>query len=179
MIYAFLADGFEEIEAIATIDVLRRAEVSVTTVGIGGRTVTGAHGITVTADIADSQADIGQADGIFLPGGMPGTLNLEASDTVQAAITHCAENGLMIAAICAAPSVIGKRGLLAGRRATCFDGFESALTDAVFTGAQFETDGNFITGIGAGAAVDFALAIVEYLKGRAAAESLRKAMKCR
>lgn len=178
MIYAFLAEGFEETEAIATIDVLRRADIAVTTVGIGGTAITGAHGITVTADMAEGDIDLDAMSGIFLPGGMPGTTNLDNSATVQAAVTHCAERGLTIAAICAAPSIIGKRGLLRGRRATCFDGFEGLLEGALYSPTPCAVDGNFITGRGAGAVFEFALAIVAHIKGQDAADRLKEALKC-
>lgn len=178
MIYAFLADGFEETEAIATIDVLRRADIAVTTVGIGGKAVTGAHGITVTADIAEGDVNLDEMSGIFLPGGMPGTVNLDNSPLVQAAITLCAERDLTIAAICAAPSIIGKRGLLHGRRATCFDGFEGQLDGALYSPTPSAVDGNFITGRGAGAVFLFALDIVAHLKGQDTADRLKEALKC-
>lgn len=178
MIYAFLANGFEETEAIATIDVLRRADIAVTTVGIGGTAITGAHGITVTADIGEGEVDLDKMSGVFLPGGMPGTTNLDNNATVQAAVTRCAERGLVIAAICAAPSIIGKRGLLSGRRATCYDGFEGQLEGALYSPAPSAVDGNIITGRGAGAVFAFSLDIVTVLKGQTAADQLKEALKC-
>ncbi len=115
MIYLFLADGFEETEAIVPLDILKRVEVGVTTVGIGGRAVVGAHGIAVGADISDKEMSVpDDIDGVILPGGMPGTLNLEKSPLVRACIEKASENGKLIAAICAAPSILGRTGLLRG-----------------------------------------------------------------
>ncbi len=179
MIYCFLADGFEETEAIAPIDILRRAGVGVVTVGIGGRAIVGAHGIAVGADVSD--AEIGEPnniDGVILPGGMPGTLNLEKSAVVQKFIDKAAENGKLLAAICAAPSILGRKKLLTGKKATCFDGFEQFLEGAEYVDAPCITDGNIITARGAGAAIEFGLALAEYLAGKDEADSLRKGMKC-
>ncbi len=172
MIYTLLADGFEEIEALCPVDVLRRAGLAVKTVGITGKTVTGSHGIAVTADILPSEATE-PIDLLFLPGGMPGSSNLDASESVDALLTRALAENAKIAAICAAPFVLGVRGLLKGRRATCYPGFEDRLIGAVYTGAAVETDGNFITGIGMGAALDFALQLVEILKDRDTAEAIR------
>lgn len=179
MIYCFLADGFEETEAIAPIDILRRSGVSVTLVGIGGRAVVGAHGIAVGADISDSELGIpDDIDGVILPGGMPGTLNLEKSPAVQRFIDIAANKGALLAAICAAPSILGRKGLLKGKKATCFDGFEQFLEGAEVVDAPSMTDGNIITARGAGAALEFGFALAAYLAGRDEADSLRKGMKC-
>jgi 4-methyl-5(b-hydroxyethyl)-thiazole monophosphate biosynthesis len=179
MLYMFLANGFEEIEAIAPMDIICRAEIPLTTVGIGGRAVVGAHGIPVGADISDSElGEITDMTGVILPGGMPGTLNLEKSQTVQNCITLAAEKGLLLAAICAAPSILGRRGLLEGKEATCFDGYEDFLTGATLSDKLCVTSGSFITAAGAGAALDFGFEIVKYFKGAAVSDHLRKAMKC-
>ena len=179
MLLLFLANGFEEIEAVATLDVLRRAELDVKTVGIGGRAVTGAHGVTVMADYAQGDCpDFGALQGVVLPGGMPGTLNLEASPLVQSAVDEAAGRGLLVAAICAAPSILGKKGLLRGRRAVCFDGFEGFLEGALPGDAPVCSDENFITARGAGVAVDFGLEIVRYFLGGERAALLRASMKC-
>ena len=106
MVYLFLADGFEETEALVTVDILRRAGIAVKTVGVGGRQVTGSHGITVTADIVDSELQLADATAVVLPGGMPGTKHLEASPVVQDAVSFAENNGLLLAAICAAPSIL-------------------------------------------------------------------------
>ena len=145
MIYVFLADGFEETEAIAPIDILKRFGKEVVTVGIGGGKITGAHAVTVIADITDSDVIMtDKVEMIVLPGGMPGTLNLEKSPVVQAAIKFCVDNKKAIGAICAAPSIIGKLGLLKGKKATCFPGFEQFLEGAMFTGDLVNIDDNIV-----------------------------------
>ncbi len=179
MIYVFLAEGFEEIEALATVDVLRRAELPVQTVGVGGEWIRGSHGMRIEADIREDGMDLTKAQAVVLPGGMPGTRNLEASAAVQGALDYMAEHDRYIAAICAAPSIPGHRGMLAGKRATCFPGFEKDCTGATLLDEPAVADGRIITGKGAGAAIDFALTIVEQLKGRGVSDALRAAMQCR
>lgn len=179
MIYVFLADGFEEIEALATVDVLRRAGLPVCTVGVGKRDIIGAHNIIVKADVTDELLCLDNATAIVLPGGMPGTRNLEASPIVQNAIRHAIINALPIAAICAAPSILGHAGLLQGVKATCYPGFEEELTGAELSSDAVVTDGLFTTASGAGVAVDFALELVARLNGRADAVRIREAMQCR
>lgn len=177
MIYFFLADGFEETEALAPLDILRRADISAKTVGIGGKTVTGSHGIPVVCDISDSEISLDKnLDGIFLPGGMPGTLNLEKSKTVNKAIDYCAENGLLIAAICAAPSILGHKGLLKNKNAICFPGFESELEGAVLSDKFVCEDGNILTAKGMGSAVEFGLKIAEYLLDSEKANKIRSTL---
>ena len=179
MILVFLANGFEETEAIAPIDILRRNGQKVVTVGIGEEVITSSHGVTVVPDVTEVDiAASDEIDMIVLPGGMPGTLNLEKSRTVQDMIDFCAANGKYIAAICAAPSVIGKKGLLKGRKATCFPGFEDFLEGADFTGGPVEHDGNIITARGAGVATEFGLKLVEVLSGKPASDKIREAMRC-
>ncbi len=179
MIYVFLANGFEEIEAIAPIDLLRRAGKEVVTVGIGGQVISGAHGIPVTADIEDTALhDFAGTELIVLPGGMPGTRNEEASDTVQAALDYCVTNGVHISAICAAPSILGHKGLLEGKRATCYAGFESHLTGAEVTGSGVVTDGTITTGRGPGVAVDFALELISVLCGKEKSLEIRRGLLC-
>lgn len=173
MIYMFLAEGFEEIEALCPLDLLRRAGVGVTTVGIGGRTVTGSHGISVTADLPERKFRPDDMTGVILPGGMPGTTHLGESETVLSALRKAAAEDKLVCAICAAPSVPGRLGLLRGRRAVCFPGFEGTLDGAIHTSARVEHDGNFITAVGMGAATEFGLAIVSAVCGREAAEKLR------
>lgn len=178
MVYVFLANGFEEIEALATVDVLRRAGLNVTTVGIESTQIVGAHDITVTADLADCDVNLADATAVVLPGGMPGTLNLEHSDTVQRAIDFACENNLILAAICAAPSILGHRGLLEGKCAVCYPGFESELKGAVLTEQSVVRDGNIITAKGAGVAIDFGLEIVKTLVSAETAKTLKDAMQC-
>ncbi len=174
MIYMFLANGFEEIEALCPLDLLRRAGLEVTTVGIGGDMIMGAHGICVGADIPDTMYRDSSPDMIILPGGMPGTKNLDASRVVDAAIRSAVKNGAYIAAICAAPMILGKRGLLSGKRAVCFPGFEEYLDGA--TVAKDESvvrDGRIITAKGMGVALDFGLALVSALCGEDEALKLK------
>ena len=180
MIVVFLAEGFEEIEALTPVDVLRRAGFTVKTaaVGGGGLTVCGSHGIPVTADLAaeDISALADEIEMVVLPGGMPGAKHLDEDKTVDEVLKTAARAGKKLAAICAAPMVLGRRGLLAGRRATCFPGFESELKGAVVTGGRVEIDGGIVTACGMGAATEFALALTEVLKGGAAAEKMRAAI---
>ena len=179
MIYVFFGQGFEEIEAVTPVDLLRRAELPVKTVGVGGKEITGAHGITVMCDLTEEEASPEGLDMIVLPGGMPGTLSLEHSETVQAFIDFCAENGKWIAAICAAPSILGHKGRLAGRFATCYPGFEDQLAGARIQEDPVCVDGKFVTGKGPGAAVEFSLKLVELLVSPTRAEFLKGSLQCR
>ena len=178
MIYMFLADGFEEVEALCPLDILRRANLEVTTIGVGGKDViTGSHGITVQADIPDVMYRDSSPDMIILPGGMPGSANLDESKTVDAALRVAAKKGAYLCAICAAPLVLGKRGYLEGKRAVCYPGFEQFLSGA--TVSETETvvkDGNVITAKGMGAAFEFGLELVRALKDDKTAESIKKSV---
>ncbi len=177
MIYVFLADGFEETEAIAPIDMLCRAKLNVKTVGVGTKTPTSSHGIQVTADITTEEAQLdSELQLIVLPGGMPGTLNLKASDTVQKSIAFCVENKIPVGAICAAPSILGDLGLLDGREAVCFPGFEKNLHGAKVQNKLCVTDGQFTTACGAGAALVFGLELVKVLCGAEKSEEIRRAI---
>ncbi len=179
MVYLFLAEGFEEIEALTPVDVLRRGGVELTTVGVGGKTVCGSHGIAVAADISSSEFDPSDAEAVILPGGMPGTLNLGKSDVVMGAVKKCLDENKLVAAICAAPSLLGKIGALKGKRATAFPGFEEELEGAVCEGGFVEHDGNIITGKGMGVALEFALEILSALRGEKTAEKVRASLQCR
>ena len=176
MVYMFLANGFEEVEALCPLDLLRRAGIAVTTVGIGTESVTGSHGITVRADIPDTMYRDSKPEMVILPGGMPGTTNLDASHTVEVALRSAARNGAYLAAICAAPMVLGKRGYLEGKRAICFPGFEGELKGAEIAAERVVTDGKIITAAGMGVALDFGLALVAALKDQATADNLRRAV---
>ncbi len=179
MFYVLLADGFEEMEAFAPIDIMRRADLEVYTVGVGAKVITGAHQVPVVADVIDCEvAPDADCEGIILPGGMPGTLNLEKSASVQRFIDYAVEHGLLIAAICAAPSILGHKGLLNGKKAVCFPGFEEQLLGANVCSDAVMQDGNIITACGAGAAVEFGLKIVEYVSGKAVAEHYKETMLC-
>lgn len=177
MIYVFLANGFEEIEALTVVDILRRCELDVKMVGIGGELIRGSHGILVQSDMTDRDFVPDESiDMIVLPGGMPGTVNLEKSPVVQTALDYCAANGKYIAAICAAPSVLGHKGLLRGQKAVCYAGFESHLDGAEIADTKVCVSDRFITSKGPGTAISFALKLVEILiseeKSRALADSL-------
>lgn len=178
MFYVFLADGFEETEALATLDVMRRAKLDVLTVGVTGEMVTSSHKVTVKADITPDKISLDNIEGVVLPGGMPGTLNLEKADCVINAVKYCYDNDKFVAAICAAPSILGHLGMLKGRKATCFPGFETELEGAEFTAAHTETDGNVITAKGAGCAVEFGHAIVSAALSKETADSVIEAMQC-
>ncbi len=165
MIYMFLADGFEETEAIATLDMIRRGDILVQTVSCEKDLfVTGNHGITVKADIGLGAVSLEEIDGIVLPGGMPGTLNLKNNKAVEEIILYCFENKKLLSAICAAPMILGNLGLLEGQEATCFPGFEQELHGAKVSDAIAVTSDNFITGKGMGAAVIFGAHIINYFK---------------
>ena len=170
----FLADGFEEVEALCPLDILRRAGLEVTTVGIGGKDVIrGAHGIIVHADIPDVMYRDSSPDMLILPGGMPGSKNLDESRIVDSALRAASRKGAYLAAICAAPMVLGKRGYLEGKRAVCFPGFEEYLTGATVDGENTVVrDGNVITAKGMGAAFGFGLELVKALKDDGTAESI-------
>lgn len=178
MVYVFLADGFETIEALAVVDMLRRAKIDTMTVGVTGKEVKTSHSINVTADITIDELNINDANAIVLPGGMPGTLNLEANSVVQSSIDYCVENGKYVCAICAAPSILGHKGLLKGREAISFPGFEEDLSGATISDKYVVTDGKFITARGAGVAVDFGLEIVKALAGNDLSNKIRETIQC-
>ena len=171
--FIFLADGFEEIEAITYIDILRRADINITTISISDKKeVHGAHGITVLADCLFAEIDFSDNDLICLPGGMPGTKNLDAHEGLKNLILTQAQKGKYLAAICAAPSILGKMNLLKGKEATCFPGFEDQMLGSVLSDKKVVKSGNFITAKGAGVAVQFALMVVEELKGKASSDKI-------
>ena len=177
MIYLFLANGFEEVEALAPLDLLRRAGLPVTTVAVGGRDfVIGAHNIVVGADIPEELFRDSKPDAVILPGGMPGAKNLDASGTVEAALRACQKGGGLLAAICAAPMILGKRGYLSGKKATCFPGFEKDLHGAILSGEKVTRDGNCITAAGMGVALEFGLELVAYFCGENKAKELARAI---
>ena len=160
----FMADGCEEIEGLTVVDIVRRAKLEMTTISITDKKeVTSSHNVTFLTDALASEVDFDGFDAIVLPGGMPGTLNLGASDMVNKVIKKFAGEGKIVAAICAAPSVLGAAGLLEGRHATCHPGFEEKLTGAITSEDAVVVDGNIITSRGMGTAIDFGLAIVDCL----------------
>ncbi len=171
----FMANGCEEIEGLTVVDVLRRADIEIDMISVSTpKEATGSHGIRFSCEVDLSDADFSMYDGLVLPGGMPGTTNLGANETVVNELKQFAQNGKLIAAICAAPSVLGDNGLLNGKRASCYPGFEDRLIGADVTTDAVTVDGNVITSRGMGTAIPFALALVSYFKGADVAEQLRK-----
>jgi len=177
MIYVHLADGFEEIEAVTIIDVLRRGELNVESVSITGKkSVKGAHAISVDADRLYEEANYETCEMIVLPGGMPGTTNLCAHDRLIKHIQAFSQNDKYLAAICAAPMVLAKAGVLTGKKATIFPGMENHLIGARLLGDRVVVDGTVITSSAPGTAMEFAVKLVEILKGKEKAIQLRKSM---
>lgn len=177
MVYVFFADGFEEIEALTVVDVLRRADIRTHMVGIHSMEVKGAHGIVVKMDqLLREITSLSDAMMLVLPGGMPGAKNLAASIELRNLLNEAHASDIYLAAICAAPIVLSEHGLLKGRRATCYPGFEQQMKDFVHVDVPVVHDGELITGKGAGAAMAFALKIVEVLKGHKLSENLGTTM---
>ncbi len=175
MVYVFLANGFEEIEALTVVDLLRRAELQVKTVSImEERLVYGAHGIGVEADILFDQGDYERCAMLVLPGGMPGTVNLCNHRSLNEELRRFYTAGKPVAAICAAPMVLAKAGILAKHRATIYTGMEDELLGAEHGEGNVVVSGNVITSKGPGTAMDFALSVIEYLKGKEAAAAVSK-----
>ena len=175
MVYVLLGTGFEETEAIAPIDLLRRAGVKVLTVGIQGKTVFGGHGIGIEADITLEQLDLTDLEMIVLPGGLGGVASIRASKEAMEAVSFAWENGKYVAAICAGPTVLADLGITNGRQATCYPGCESDMGSAhMLPNAACVRDGKLITGTSAGCAIPFGLALIAALKGSEAAESVKK-----
>lgn len=162
-----LADGFEEIEALTVVDLLRRAQIYVGTVSVMEEyTVRGSHGINVLAEDLFEEVNFADVDVLVLPGGMPGTTNLKAHEGVRRVVTDFVEEGKKVAAICAAPTVLGDLGLLKGKRITCYPSVEKEIQGAVLTRTPVAADGNIITSRGVGTAIDFALELIAVLVGR-------------
>ena len=172
MVYVLLGTGFEETEAVTPIDLLRRAGVSVATVGIGGKVITGSHGIPVAADIELGQMDLTDLDMIVLPGGLKGVASIKGCQAALEAVRFAWENGRFVAAICAAPTILAELGITDGRRATCYPGCEDRMGNANMVCVPAVTDGKLITGTSAGCAVPFGLALIAALKGQSAAQAV-------
>ena len=176
-VYVFLADGFETVEALAPVDVMRRAGLQVTTVSSMGRSnVVSAQNVTVVADLLFEDVVFDDASALVLPGGGVGTDNLSAHEPLRALLVDACSRGLLVAAICAAPMVFGRIGILKGKKATCYPGCEGDLFDAEYTAAAVEQDGNIITACGPGASFDFGFAIIERFCGAGVVETLRSQM---
>ena len=175
MVYVLLGTGFEEVEAITPVDLLRRAGVQVLTVGVNGKTVYGGHGIGIEADLELGEMDLTNLEMIVLPGGLGGVASVRASREAMAALQFAWDNGKYVAAICAGPTVLADLGITDGRNATCYPGCESGMGNAkMMENAAAVRDGNLITGTSAGCAVPFGLALIEALKGKNCAEAIAK-----
>lgn len=179
MVYVFLADGFEIIEALAPVDMLRRAKIDVKTVGVSSEIVTSSCGVGVKCDMTIDEFDFYDVEAVVLPGGMPGTLNLENSSAVQKVIDNANNTNAFICAICAAPSILGHKGLLSGKKAVCFPGFENSLEGCEQCREYVVTDGKFITAKGAGVCIEFGLEIVKQLRNEELANEIRKSIQSR
>lgn len=175
MVYVLLADGFEEIEAIEPIDILRRGGVDVKTVGINDKFVTGSHNIKIEADISIDEISLDDMELLMLPGG-PGHTNIEKSEKAMELLNDAYKKGVYISAICASPSIIGKIGMLKGKKATCFPGYEKFLHGATIVADKAVSDGQMITGKGAGAASEFGFCMLQALKGDKIANEIKSSM---
>lgn len=176
-IYVFLAEGFEEVEALTPVDVLRRGGLNVKTVSMNQqKTVKGAHNVPVECDVVFEEESFEHAAMLVLPGGLPGATNLDGHEGLRKLILNMNASQKPLAAICAAPMVYGNLGLLEGKKATCYPGFEKFLKGAEYTARLVEKDGNFITGKGPGASMDFAFAILEHFCGKEKADELKAGM---
>ena len=172
----YFATGYEEVEALSVVDVLRRGNIEVIMVGVTGETVTGSHGISINMDKTIDKVDHSTIDMMVLPGGLPGADNLMANTTLTDNLKKFKEEGKWLAAICAAPSILGRLGLLKGEKAICYPGFEDKLLEAEVVNAKAVLSNKIITGIGPGAALDFALKIVEVIKGKEVVDTLKHQM---
>lgn len=173
MVYLFLADGFEEVEALTPLDYLRRAGIPVTSVGIGTKMPVGSHGIAVQSDcMLEELPETFPFEMLILPGGLQGTQNLAKNEKVKRLLLQGMEDHKKIAAICAAPSILGELGLLNGKRAVCYPGFESKLKGAQIMDTPVVVDETVVTAIGAGAAQPFSFALIELLAGKKKAEEI-------
>lgn len=178
MVYVFLADGFEIIEALSPVDMLRRANIDVVTVGVTGKEVKSSCGVVVTADTTIDEFEYENVEALVLPGGAEGVINLEKNDIVQSAIDKAVNDCVYVCAICAAPSILGNKGLLNNVEATAYPTFMKYLDGAVLSDKFVITDGKFITARGAGVSVDFGLEIVSALAGSAVSNQIREAIQC-
>ena len=180
MLYMFFADGFEEVEAIATLDVIRRAGIEIKSVGAGNKTVTGSHNISVICDLTTDELvyNAEDVDGMILPGGMPGTTNLMNNSFVDSFIDACQSDKKLICAICAAPMILGRKGLLKNKDAVCFPGFEEELEGAVLSDKFVCNSDGIITAKGMGSAIDFGLEIVAEMIDKETAFKLKSTLQC-
>ena len=176
MIAILLADGFEEIEALTPLDMLRRAGLDVKTVGMNGKIICGSHGIPVICDLTPEEVDTQSISLTILPGGMPGSLNLDKHEFTDKIINATIKNGGRLAAICAAPLILGRRGLLNGKKAVCYPGFENERIGAVISENGVVTDGNITTAKGMGVALDFSKELISLILGKEKCEDISKSI---
>ena len=177
-IWTFLAEGFEEVEALTVVDILKRAKFEVTMVSISEDLfVTSSHNVVVKADKKISELESELPDVIFLPGGMPGTLNLGEHEGLKDIILKAVEQDKIMAAVCAAPSVYGQMGLLKGRKATCYPGFEDKLLGAEYQAEQVVVDGKFVTSQGMGTCIPLGLKLVELLSSEETAVQVKNSIR--
>ena len=174
MVYILLGTGFEEVEAITPVDLLRRAGISVLTVGLNGKHITGGHGITVEADILVEEMDLTDLEMLVLPGGLGGVASIRGCEAAMNAIRFAYENGKLLGAICAGPTVLGDLGITNGKTCVCFPGCEGGMGTANIVTEAAVQDGKLITGTSAGCAVTFALKLIAAIKGSAAAEAIAR-----
>ncbi len=174
MVYMFLGTGFEETEAIAPLDLLRRAGVAVTTVGLNGKIIYGGHGIGVVADIEIGELNLSDLEMVILPGGLGGVASIRGCQAAMDAVRYAWENGKYTAAICAGPTVLADLGIVNNKNATCYPGCEDQMGSANMIEAAAVTDGKLITGASAGCAVSFGLALIAALKGQEEADRIAK-----
>ena len=174
MVYMFLGTGFEETEAIAPLDLLRRAGVEIATVGLNGKVVYGGHGIGVEADLEIGQLDLTNLEMVILPGGLGGVSSIKGCPAAMDAIRFAYENGKFVAAICAGPTILASLGITDGKHATCYPGCEEQMGSAIMENTAAVTDGRVITGTSAGCAIPFGLQLIAALKGQEAADAIAK-----
>ena len=175
MVYMFLGTGFEETEAIAPLDLLRRAEIPVMTVGLNGKIIYGSHGIGVESDISIGEMDLTDLDMIVLPGGLGGVASIRSCPEALDAVRFAWNNGKFVAAICAGPTVLADLGITNGKHATCYPGCENGMADAIMAeNAPCIRDGRLITGTSAGCAIPFGLMLIEALKGTETSQRIAK-----
>ena len=174
MVYMLLGTGFEETEAIAPLDLLRRAGVEVQTVGLNGKVIYGSHGIGVEADMEIGEMDLTKLEMIILPGGLGGVTSIRAGQAAMDAVRFAYEHDKYTAAICAGPTVLADLGIVDGRKATCYPGCEAGMGSAIMVESAAVTDGKLITGTSAGCAVPFGLALIAALKGQEEADRIAR-----
>ncbi|MDD6189164.1 MAG: DJ-1/PfpI family protein [Clostridiales bacterium] len=178
MVYILLGKGFEEIEAVAPLDILRRGGVEAAFAGIGGMSVEGAHGIVMNCDLNADDIDLDKTDMLVIPGGLGGVESISGCEEVMTKIKNAGEKGIALAAICAGPTVLHRLGLLKGVKAVCYPGMEEEMPGTIFGKAPACVDGKIITGRGPGAALEFGFELLRFFKGDEAVRAMGNSMVC-